>query len=212
MKSRRFIHAIAMAGILFFNGIAFGDALDNWVWRNPLPNGNPQPLPPTLNGIVFTNGEFFAVGSSGVVSISSNATNWMQIATATTNTLNDIAYGNGLFLAVGDGGAVETSTNGTSWALETSGTTNTLNVAAYGNGKWVAAGGSVVITSPDGTNWSPAASGISGAKGLAGNSAGFVAVSGNIRFSLRQTARPGQVRHLPLQAKRLVEQHCKTAL
>ena len=156
----------------------FATPLDNWYWRNPLPNGNPQMGLQMLNGVVFANAQFVAVGVSGVVSISSDGTNWTQSSTSTTNTLNDIISANGQLVAVGNGGVVETSANGTNWVLRNSGTTNSLASVAYANGKYVAVGGSVVITSPNAVNWSPAVSGLVGATAVAGGSAGFVAING----------------------------------
>lgn len=176
MKLKRFLSTLSLLGLLCCGHTAFGDALDNWHWRNPVPNGNPQAEPHTLYGVTFANGIFVGVGDGGTVSISSNATNWTESATATTNKLNGIAYASGLFVAVGDGGAVETSTDGMHWVLRTSGTTNSFAAVAYANGEYVAVGSSVVINSPDAVNWSPATSGLSGATGVAGGSAGFVAV------------------------------------
>ena len=59
-----------LAWLLLNLGCALAAPLDNWYWRNPLPNGNPQLSPQQLNGIVFAGGKFVAVGASGVVSIS----------------------------------------------------------------------------------------------------------------------------------------------
>ena len=186
MKSIRFLLAPALLALLFSTATVFAAALDNWHWRNPLPDGNPQAGPHTLYGIVFTNGIFLAVGDSGTASISTDGTNWTESATATTNKLNDVIFAGGLYLAVGDGGAVETSTNGTNWVWRVSGTTNSLVAAAYANGKYLAVGANAVITSSDSVNWSPAVSGLNGAKGVAGGSAGFVAVgsTNQVFFSL----------------------------
>ena len=85
MKSKQFLGAIAFAGFLFCCLNLFADPLDNWHWRNPLPDGNPQAGPHTLYGLVFANGIFVGVGDSGVVSISSDTTKWTEYATATTN-------------------------------------------------------------------------------------------------------------------------------
>lgn len=176
MKLKGFLLTLSLLGLLCCGHTAFGDALDNWHWRNPVPNGNPQAGPHTLYGVTFANGIFVGVGDAGTVSISSDATNWTESATATTNKLNGVAYDAGLFVAIGDGGAVETSTDGMHWVLRTSGTTNSLAAVAYANGKYVAVGSSVVINSPDAVIWSPAVSGLVGANGVAGGSAGFVAV------------------------------------
>ena len=165
---------------------ASADPLNNWHWRNPLPNGNPGPGVQSLYGIVFTNGQFFAVGANGFEITSPDGTNWTEWATATTNQLNDIINANGLFVAVGANGTVETSTTGTNWLLRNSGTLASLSSVAFGNGGFVAVG-NTIIASPDAVNWSPATSGPGGASQVAGISGGFVAVdeSTNTYFSLR---------------------------
>ena len=179
------IHWLLKTGIGFalFSFTTFAAPLDNWHWRNPLPDGNPQSGPHTLNGIVFAAGKFVAVGAAGVVSISTDNTNWIESATATTNNLNGLIYASGQFIAVGDGGVVETSPDGINWVSSSSGTINSLKTVAYANGKYVAVGGSVVITSPNAISWSSTVSGISGASGLAGGSAGFVAIGGSQAYS-----------------------------
>ncbi len=177
------VHSIIVLFGLFYCGQVGLCRRDNWHWRNPLPNGNPQAGPHTMKGVVFANGQFVAVGADGVSSISSDSTNWAESATATTNNLNGVAYLNGLFVAVGDNGALETSTDGITWILRAAGTTNSLTAVAFANGNYVAVGTNAVITSPDAANWFPAASGLSGATGVAGGSAGFVAVGGNAIFT-----------------------------
>ncbi len=179
MKTNAFQSVVVLIVSLFSSISVLADPLDNWHWRNPLPNGNPIPYGGDLNGIVFTNGQFFAVGANGVEATSPDGTNWTQWATATTNQLNDIIYGNGQFVAVGANGTVETSTTGTNWALQNSGTRNALGDVAYGNGKYVAVGGNVMIASPDAVTWTPTTSGPGGASQVAGSSIGFVAVDGS---------------------------------
>jgi hypothetical protein len=178
MKTKLFALALGVFAFFLSFSTALADPLNNWSWRNPLPNGNPPPSAQNLYGIVFTNGQFFAVGANGVEVTSTDGTNWTQRATATTNQLNDIIYGNGQFMAVGNNGAVETSANGTNWVVQISGTSAALGSVAYGNGKYVAVGANTVIASSDGAAWSPATSGPSGALEVAGGSSGFVAVNG----------------------------------
>jgi len=174
--STRWIHLIAV-GILLNFSCALAAPIDNWHWRNPLPNGNPQIGRQTLNGIVFASGKFVAVGNSGFVSISLDSTNWSQNPTAATNNLNGLVYGGGQFVAVGDGGVVETSADGTNWVVHSSGTTGSLASVSYGNGKFVAVGSSAAIASPDGVHWTQSTSGMSGALQVAGGNIGFVAVA-----------------------------------
>ena len=167
-----------LTGFLFCCSNLFADPLNNWHWRNPLPNGNPQFGAQTLNAIIFTNGTFFGVGNDGVVATSLDATNWAQSFTATSNQLNAIIFADGMFVAVGNSGTIETSADGTNWVLQNSGTTSNLSAVTYGNGKFVAVG-STVLASSDGVNWSPAVSGLSSASAVAGNSIGFVALNGS---------------------------------
>jgi hypothetical protein len=118
------------------------------------------------------------VGASGVVSISTDGTNWTESASATANNLRCIIYANGQYIAVGDNGTLETSGNGINWVLQNSGTASSLSSVAFSNGKYVAAGASAVIASSDTITWSPATSGLSAAAQVAGGSNGFVAVNG----------------------------------
>jgi hypothetical protein len=177
MKSKTLSRSYLLSGFLLLGCNVHAGALDNWHWRNPLPTGNPEPGQQQLLGIVFADGKFLAVGISGVVSISSDSTNWTQSATATTYNLHGIIYANGQFVAVGDGGIIETSPDGTNWILSNSGTGSSLGSVAFSNGKYVAMGGNVVLTSSDAINWTPAISGLSGGS-VAGGTNGFVAVAG----------------------------------
>jgi hypothetical protein len=183
MNTKNIFGSLVFAGWLACCGNLPADPLNNWHWRNPLPNGNPQLGAQTLNDIIFTNGTFFGVGNSGVVDTSIDATNWTQTITATSNQLNSIIDAGGKFVAVGNNGAVETSANGTNWVLQNSGTTSALGSVTYGNGKFVAVGGAVIASS-DAVNWTPAVSGLSSAGAVAGSSFGFVAIGGtNAYFS-----------------------------
>lgn len=177
MKTKYFQSGVVLVGVILSSISVFADPLNNWHWRNPLPSGNP-PGAFNLYGIVFTNGQFFAVGANGMEITSADGTNWIQWNTATSNQLNDIIYANGQFIAVGNNGAVETSVNGTNWVLQNSGTSDALTSVAYGNGGYVAVGGGAIIASPNGVTWTPATSGLSGASEVAGGSSGFMALSG----------------------------------
>jgi hypothetical protein len=178
VKTKYSQSVVVLMGVILSSISVFADPLNNWHWRNPLPNGNPLPGAYNLYGIVFTNGQFFTVGDNGMELTSPDGTNWIQWNTATSNQLNDIIYANGQFIAVGNNGAMETSLSGTNWVLQNSGTSASLSSVAYGNGAYVAVGPNVIIASPDGATWSPATSSPGGAESVAGSSIGFVAVSG----------------------------------
>jgi hypothetical protein len=180
MRAKSLIVVFCLVGLVSFCcTTVFGDPLNNWHWRNPLLNGNAPPGASGLYGVTFANGNFYAVGSTGVVSFSSDGTNWTLSNTATTSQLNDIIYADGKFVAAGNSGALETSSDGVDWTLQNSGTADSLTSLAYGNGKFVAVGPNVVIASPNAVTWTPAISGLSGANQVAGSSAGFVAINGS---------------------------------
>ena len=155
-----FTRFLVFLGLLSCTFNLWASPLDNWHWRNPLPNGNLPSGPFSLYGIVFTNATFFSVGQFGLIFTSSNGTNWEQGTTASTNQLNDIIYAGGQFVAVGNAGTIETSSDGTNWVLQNSGTLNPLTAVSYGaSGIYVAVGPNAIISSRNGVSWSSATSG-----------------------------------------------------
>lgn len=123
-------------------------ALDQWHWRNPLPQGN------RLNGITFGNGVFVAVGDLGTILSSGDAVNWISRSSGTTEWLWGITFGNGTFVAVGDFGTILSSSDGVNWIRRTSGTTELLYGIAHVNGTFVAVGDfGTLLISTDGANW-----------------------------------------------------------
>ncbi len=138
------------------------DPLDQWEWRNPLPNGN------TFNAVTYADGKFVAVGYGGAVAVSTNALTWAERAIPpagspdTAYDLYGIANGGGRFVAVGNAGAtgaILTSADGLNWTLQSCpGGVYALYAVTYGGGLFLAAGnaqagGGVLLASPDGTNW-----------------------------------------------------------
>ena len=71
------------------------DPLNNWHWRNPLPQGN------TLNGVTYGNGIFVAVGDAGTILTSADGITWTSGTSGTNSNLYGVAYGNEQFVAVG---------------------------------------------------------------------------------------------------------------
>ena len=171
---RLFGLCLLLAGFaLVFPEFAVGDALDNWHWRNPLPQGN------TLRGVTYGHGVFAAVGDAGTILTSPDGATWTKrdsglplsdSLSAWYSSLNGLTYANNLFVAVGKGGTLITSPDGVTWTKRTSGTDSDLYGVAYGNGVFVAVGGDtssssthtyVVLTSPDGITWTKTVSGTS---------------------------------------------------
>jgi subtilisin family serine protease len=128
--------------------------LENWHWRNPLPQGN------TLNGVTYGNSTFMAVGYSGTILTSTDGASWTPRTSGTIDRLYGVTYGGGTFMAVGEAGTIVTSPDGISWTLRTSGTLNNLWGVTYGGSTFVAVGDyGTILTSPDGISWTLRTSG-----------------------------------------------------
>jgi len=128
--------------------------LDNWTWRNPLPQGN------SLLSAAYGNGRFLAVGYQGAAVTSPDGLAWSLCRTGTTVDLWGVTYANGIFVAVGTNGTIRVTTDGTTWVAAGSGTSQDLFGVSYGNGSFVAVGANgTVLTSPDAAVWTPRFSG-----------------------------------------------------
>jgi len=135
----------------------------------------------SLSSITYGNGQFVAVGYvydttayynfRSMILASSDGFNWTQSNTPTNvDQLNGIAYRSGEFVAVGSAynsatgignSAILTSPDGINWDQRYSSTnTSQISCVAYGNGQFVALGGSTVLISSDGMNWTEQNSGI----------------------------------------------------
>ena len=113
--------------------VAVGDngtiitSLDGYHWTN-LTFG----VFSNLRGVAYATGCYAVVGDEGIM-ISTNAINWNQIPSVTSNALHGIAGNSGWrtnnlpqFVAVGNAGAVIVCSNNTNWRTAYSGTTNSL--------------------------------------------------------------------------------------
>lgn len=157
-----------------WSGTAQAGLLENWHWRNPLPQGN------SLHNVVFVNGRYIALGELGTLLTSTDGTNWVRQMSGTTSALRDCAYGAGIYVAVGDFGAVLTSTDATNWVPQYAGTFYSLNGITYGGGQFVAVGEqSVILTSPNGSVWTPRSSGPWELRDIIHAGGVFVAVGGD---------------------------------
>jgi len=197
MKARNFFKALIFAGFLSCCSVVLADPLNNWHWRNPLPNGNPAIGSNTLYGLCFTNGTFFGAGAWGTIATSTDGRYWTENPSATTNQLYDIINVNGQFVAVGNNGAIETSPDGTNWTLQSSTTANQLSSVAYGNGTYCALGPSVILTSADGVSWNHVFNSFHGASAVAGSSYGFVAITGTNLAYFSSNGRTWSTNSLP---------------
>ncbi len=157
---------------LVSENVRAADPLDNWHWKNPIPQGN------ALHGVSYGSNKFVAVGDYGTILTSTDlGINWNNRtalnsgSAGTRENLRSLAFGNisgsGVvapgFVAVGDNGTILKSTDGNSWALDsTSGITTNLHSVAFGiiatlKQYFVAVGANgTVIRTNDGTSWSTA--------------------------------------------------------
>ena len=148
------------------------ETVDNWLWRNPLPQGNP------LNGITFGNGTFVTVGAHGTALTSPDGAKWTSGSSDTDESLNGVTYGNGIFVTVGQHGTILTSQDGAIWTSKNSGTNQDLYGLTCGNGLFVAVGSSgTILSSPDGLSWTTRSSGTEEPlRGVSYGNGNFVAV------------------------------------
>ena len=158
MKMRRIsLHVVVL--YFFLHPICRGsEPLDQWTWRNLLPQGN------DLAAVAYGKGLLVAVGANGTILTSVDGAAWQERNSETTNDLLGVAYGNGGFVATGVRGTILNSTDGITWNPCASVTDKDLLGVAFGNGQFVAVGGihgmsSVIVTSGDGVAWSSRASG-----------------------------------------------------
>lgn len=122
---------------------------------------------PSLYDAAYGNGTFVIVGgdNQGAVYTSSDTLTWTRQNIAEQGNLSlvgffGVAYGNNTFVAVGTGwnntawsGVIFTSHDGKTWTLKNSALYNTFNDVVYGKGTFHVVGGSGVLSSTDGENW-----------------------------------------------------------
>ncbi len=128
---------------------------DSWKWANPQPQGN------TINGVVYGEGLYVAVGDSGTVLTSPDGTTWTDRHTNSLiegDDLHGVAYGKGRFVAASGwslGAYTLVSDDGIHWtAYEIDDLDGEMYGIAYGNGLFAGVtGDGEIATSPDGIAW-----------------------------------------------------------
>jgi len=142
--------------------IAFVPRLAGSVWTA----GNPPSLN-NLLGVGYTAAttagiaEVVAVGASGSIYSSPDATTWTAATSGTTANLNAVQYRNGVFVAIGDLGTILTSPDAVTWTPRTAPTTNALTaLIGSGSGQVVAVGAKgTILVSTNSTSWAAVDSG-----------------------------------------------------
>jgi hypothetical protein len=134
---------------------ASSDALDNWHQRGAGVTTE------YLQGIVYGNGTFIAVGRNGAIVSSADGVIWESINSGTTKWLKAIMYSNQNFKAVGWDGVYLTSADGRQWNVQVMATVNDYhNDIIFAGGLYIVVGyfndiapRGNVISSLDGINW-----------------------------------------------------------
>jgi hypothetical protein len=135
---------VAVGQAIFSGSIVASTDSSNWTTLTTVPS-NP------INGIVYGNGMFAAVGGGGTILTSTNGINWTARNSNTSNNLNKITYGNNRFYIVGDNFTLLTSTNGVDWTNLTSGGGNALISANFINNTYYLGGLEGYIYRSEGT-------------------------------------------------------------
>jgi hypothetical protein len=144
-----------------------------------------------ITSLTYGAGIYVAVCSSGRIFSSPDGSNWLQSTAPNSEGLRGVVYGNGIFVAVGVGATALVSTDGIQWTEASSMPPETeyplawsygLAAVVFGHGLFVAVGTgtqsaglgppvsySLILTSPDGLNWTqiiPQDGGVGGGPGL----------------------------------------------
>ena len=109
------------------SGVPTGTA--QWVWQNPLPQGNALYIPSFTDANTGT-----AVGDNGtIVRTIDGGNNWIIQSSGTTNALLGVSFADADHgTAVGASGTiVKTTDGGNNWVSQTSGTTNALEAVSF---------------------------------------------------------------------------------
>jgi hypothetical protein len=111
-----------------------------------------------LNAVTFRPPLYVAVGESGAIITSTDATHWTRRSAATSSySLNDVIYTNNYFIAVGSVGTILYSLDGFQWSPLPTASAASLYAVTYANGTYVAVGqGGTVVFSTNATSWTRA--------------------------------------------------------
>jgi hypothetical protein len=131
-----------------------------WQWVNPFPSGNP------ISALTWDGSRFVAFDGSGAVLTSIDAVTWTNNSSGQSDFVTALAWGNGTYVAaaVGFGGTrILTSPDALTWTPHDLGIPVNRIAQALWNpdlGQFVLiADSGVIMTSTNGTDWVPQASG-----------------------------------------------------
>lgn len=118
-----------------------------WQWRNPLPYGH------NLHAAVVSDEQAIVGGDFGTILVSNNLWEWNKLSTGFTWSIRGMTEGSAGMLVVGLQGGVALSTDGESWTDIVSPSSSDLFDVEFGAGRYVAVGDEVIVSSPDGVDW-----------------------------------------------------------
>lgn len=134
-------------------------ALDQWVWRNPQPQGN------DLNTVLWTGDQLIAAGNYGTLMTSVDGHDWVLQPPPVPTAIRTLQQKDGELLGLSDGGVFLRSADGHEWrrvsAIERQGDREIyLYGLAWSPERFVAVGydataeEGIITTSTDGVRWS----------------------------------------------------------
>ncbi|NDV62864.1 hypothetical protein G0Q06_10415 [Puniceicoccales bacterium CK1056] len=125
-----------------------GRIIDDWQYQHPLPHNQ------TLWKVDYGEGVYVMVGVGGVLTTSTNLSDWDSEFYPELVGLDGLLYANGEFLVTSRSGKILTSPDGVIWTKRDTGTGKGLLSASFGNGRTVLVGeDGTTATSLDGQNW-----------------------------------------------------------
>lgn len=129
--------------------------LDDWVWRTPVPQGNP------LVAVTWGARGFVAVGGGGSILRSADGVTWSPQDAGTNAYLSGVAWSGSGYVAVGSGGTILTSPDGSAWTAVASGVSVWLRGVRSLGGMLIAVGdGGTILTSATGQSWTRRTAGV----------------------------------------------------
>jgi photosystem II stability/assembly factor-like uncharacterized protein/Flp pilus assembly pilin Flp len=137
-----------------------------------------------INGMVYVNGKYFAVGSGGYIFTSDDGVAWECSGKKTEegSWLEKIIYADGKYIAVGNKGTIICSTDGETWTQVTAGVVGNeqLYDIAYGDGLFVAVGLSGgIYYSQDGVTWNDGGKSPPACRGIIYDGSRFIIATGS---------------------------------
>ena len=113
-----------------------------------------------LEGVIYANGGFIAVGEAGTIVTSADGLNWTAAPVANATDYYGLTSAGSVAVVAGDNGTILTSADGQTWTPRPTPLTRNLHAVHYADGLCVASGRKgTLLTSPDAVTWTARVSG-----------------------------------------------------